>query len=77
MKDPIPPTDQLVFWTLFFPQTPLKALLFLIKDTMVQEAYLHLWYLQNLYHKNTYVDLQEWKENLWNHCYCFFHGTDH
>lgn len=24
-----------------------------------------------------YFDLQEWKENLLNHCYCFFHGTDH
>lgn len=27
--------------------------------------------------KKKSFDLQEWKENLLNHCYCFFHGTAH
>lgn len=80
MKNPTPPPHLLFFQPLFFPQTPLKALLLLIKNIMFSDACLHLWHLQNLYHKNTllfYFDLQEWKENLLNHCYCFFHGTDH
>lgn len=80
MKNPTPPTHILFFQLFFFPQTPMKALLLLIKNILFSDACLHLWHLQNLYHKNIlhfYFDLQEWKANLLNHCYCFFHGTDH